>query len=93
MPSFLAGGFRLNIFTRDEKGHRPHCHVRYGSAKVTIRLDPTFEAYDVAGMKGKDVERARALVATHYWRLRQLWDEKVEGQNDDIQANQEAKRR
>lgn len=89
MPSFLADGFRLSVFTCDEKGHPPHCHVRYGNARVTIRLDPTFEAYDVAGMKNKDVQRARAVVAIHYRRLRQIWDEKVEGQNGNTQANQE----
>jgi hypothetical protein len=80
MPSFRADGFKLVINTRDEKGHRPHCHVVYGDARVVIRLDETLEAYDSRGMKPKDERRARELVAANFRRLREWWDEKVENQ-------------
>jgi len=78
VPSFLVDGFRLTINTRDEKGHRPHCHVLYAGAEVLIRLDETLEAYDSNGMKPKDIKRARILVAAYYFRLLQIWSEKVE---------------
>jgi hypothetical protein len=89
MPSFRVDGFKLIVNTRGEKGHRPHCHVEYAGAWVVVRLDVTFKTYDAVGMKAKDVKRARDLVVAHYGRLRQIWEEMVEGTDANAEANQE----
>jgi hypothetical protein len=49
----------------------------------------TFKTYDAVTMKAKDVKRARDLVVAHYGRLRQIWEEMVEGTDANAEANQE----
>ncbi len=78
LPSFSVNGFRLTIYTRDEKGHRPHCHVRYGSAVVRIHLEAGLEAYGETRLTKKDIARARKIVAENYDRLLKMWNDLVE---------------
>ena len=62
------------MYTRNERGHRPHVHVFYGDAEVVIFIGPRAEVRETRGaMNIKDVRDAQAIVAAHCFQLRKLW--------------------
>lgn len=73
MPSLEVDGFRLVIYTRDERGHKPHVHAIKAGTQCSIRLDDSLEAYDIAKMSRRDVERARKHVGANFGKLVKMW--------------------
>ncbi len=74
MPQRRFGRFEIWIYTRNERGHRPHAHVFYAGAEVVILIGPRAEVREnVGGMKLKDVRDAQVVVAEHHVELAVLW--------------------
>jgi len=73
MPGLMVEGFQLMVYTRGERGHRPHVHVLKAEFSCTIRLDPDLTVYDPK-MRGRDIRRARELVAANFTRLLIWWN-------------------
>jgi hypothetical protein len=61
------------VYTRNERGHRPHVHVFYGGAEVVIFIGPRAEVRENIAMKIKDVREAQLLVSEHHGELSELW--------------------
>lgn len=75
MPRIEVEGFRLSVYTRDERGHRPHVHVSKAGVKVQILLDASLAPYNAQGMKSRDIARARELVGAHFGKLMRWWEQ------------------
>lgn len=75
MPRIVIEGFRISVYTRDEKGHRPHVHVYRAGTKVQVFLDASLTAYNVQKMSSRDVARARELVGSHFGTLMKWWEQ------------------
>lgn len=75
MPTLEVEGFRLTINSRDERGHRAHVHVMKAGTKVLIALDAALTPYRLAGMRKKDIARARELVGQNFGQLMRWWIE------------------
>jgi hypothetical protein len=70
-----SGNSRSGVYTRSERGHRPHVHVFYGGAEVVIFIGPRSLVRENAGMKRKDIREAQLLVSEHHVELMTLWIE------------------
>ena len=74
MPQRRFGKFEVWVYSRNERGHRPHAHVFYGGAEVVIFIGPRAEVRENPGaMKIKDVREAQIVVAEHHAELLKLW--------------------
>ncbi|MGP6192432.1 MAG: DUF4160 domain-containing protein [Vulcanimicrobiaceae bacterium] len=58
MPSVVIGGFTIRIYTRDERGHRPHVHAFSGGGEVVLELSDPVAVRKARGMKLSEVRRA-----------------------------------
>jgi hypothetical protein len=59
-PQRRLGKFEVWVYTRNERGHRPHVHVFYGGAEVVIFIGVRAKVRENPGaMKAKDVREAR----------------------------------
>jgi len=64
VPQRRLGKFEVWVYTRSERGHRPHVHVFYGGAEVVIQIGPRAQLRENrGGMKIKDVRAAQHLIA------------------------------
>lgn len=72
MPTWVIGGLMLCIYTRNERGHRPHVHVKGNSGEVIFYLDQIAVRQN-RGMKSNEVRRARRIVTAHKDELLGLW--------------------
>ena len=60
MSQRRLGKFEVWIYTRNERGHRPHVHIFYGGAEVVIFIGAQAEVREnPGGMKIKDVRDRR----------------------------------
>jgi Domain of unknown function (DUF4160) len=74
MPQRRLGKFDVCVYTRNERGHRPHAHVFYGGAEVVILIGRLAEVRENRGaMKIKDVREAQIVVARHRAELLKIW--------------------
>jgi hypothetical protein len=74
MPQRRIGKFEVWVYTRNEKGHRPHVHIFFGGAEVVIFIGPQAEVRENRGhMKIKDVREAQHAVAEHSDELLRIW--------------------
>ncbi len=75
MPRRQFGRFEIWVYTRNERGHRPHVHVFYAGAEVVIIIGSRAEVRENPGgaMKPKDVRDAQAIVSAHHVELMELW--------------------
>jgi len=75
MPSRRYGRFIVRIYTRSERGHRPHVHVFTAGAEVVIFVSPNAEVRENPGaMRPADVRAAQRIVAEAYDDLLDLWN-------------------
>jgi hypothetical protein len=75
MPQRRYGKFRVWIYTRNERGHRPHVHVISGSGQASIFIEGGIEIRKILGMSKPDVRMALEVVAEHADELLALWKE------------------
>jgi hypothetical protein len=73
VPQRRLGKFEVWVYTRSERGHRPHVHVFYGGAEVVIFIGPRAVVRENSGMKREDVHEAQAVIAEHHVELLELW--------------------
>ena len=72
MPKRIIDGFVIWVYTRDERGHRPHVHVSGNSGGLVVWLDP-LSIRGKGGMKNQEARRAFRSVAEHRDELLALW--------------------
>lgn len=71
MPVVLRiGGFKLSFYAGDHDP--PHVHATYGGESAIIAIESGM-VRGIAGMKGPDIARARALVREHREILLAAW--------------------
>jgi len=75
MPQRRYGRFQVWVYTRDERGHRPHVHVITGSGGASIYIEGGIEIRKILDMKKADVRKALEIVAEHADELLELWKE------------------
>jgi hypothetical protein len=75
MPQRRYGKFQVWIYTRNERGHRPHVHVIAGRGRASIFIEDGIEIRKIAGMSKTDVRQALEIVAEHADELLALWRE------------------
>lgn len=73
MPQRRYGKFKVWVYTRNERGHRPHVHVFGGGGKVVIYIDGDIEVRSIEGMSKNDTRKALETVAEHVEELLALW--------------------
>lgn len=75
VPQRRFGKFIVRVYTRSERGHRPHVHVFTAGAEVVIVLSPDAEVRENPGaMRPADVRAAQRIVAAAYDELLDLWN-------------------
>ncbi|MHB8177935.1 MAG: DUF4160 domain-containing protein [Vulcanimicrobiaceae bacterium] len=72
MPKRVIDGFEIWIYTRDERGHRPHVHVFGNSGELIVLLDPV-DIRENRRMKISEARRALRVVAENRDELLELW--------------------
>ena len=72
MPKREIDGFEIWIYTRDERGHRPHVHVFGNNGELVVLLEP-IEVRDNHGMKISEARRALRVVAENREEFLELW--------------------
>lgn len=75
MPQRRYGKFEVWVYTRNERGHRPHVHVFCGGGKISIYIDGEIEVRAIEGMSKSDARSALETVAEHAEELLALWRE------------------
>ncbi len=73
MPQRRYGKFHVWVYTRNERGHRPHVHVLAGGAKMSVYIDGPIEVRAIEGMSLADARKALEIVAEHADELLALW--------------------
>ena len=74
MPQRRLGKFDVWVYTRDERGHRPHVHVFYAGAEAVILISRAATVREKSRrMRLKDVREAQKVVAQHHRELMRLW--------------------
>ena len=73
MPQRRYGKFHVWIYTRNERGHRPHVHVLVGDGKISIYIDGPIEVRAVDGLSKAEARKAFEVVAEHADELLALW--------------------
>ena len=64
MPRRVIDRFEIRIYTRGERGHRPHVHARGNSGEIVVLLDPVSEREN-RGMKIGEARRTLRVIAEH----------------------------
>ncbi len=72
VPKRVIGGFEIWIYTRNERGHRPHVHVFGNSGELVVFLDPV-SIREKRGMTKSQGRRAFRVVEQHRDELLELW--------------------
>ena len=75
VPKVVIQGFAIWIYTRDERGHRPHVHVLGSDGEVVIVLSDPVCVREARGMKLNEVRRALAVVAENRDQLLFIWSQ------------------
>lgn len=74
MPKALElGGFKVYVYVRNERGHRPHVHVWGKSGELVVLLDDAVTIRDRRGMTLSEARRAKRVVAEHRDELLEIW--------------------
>jgi hypothetical protein len=72
VPKRVIDGFIVWVYTRDERGHRPHVHVFGNSGELVVWLDP-LSVREKRGMTNSEARRAFRAVADHLDELLEFW--------------------
>ncbi|MHB8139966.1 MAG: DUF4160 domain-containing protein [Vulcanimicrobiaceae bacterium] len=73
MPQRRYGKFHVWVYTRNERGHRPHVHVLASGGKISIYIDAPIEVRAIEDMTKADARKALEVVAEHADELLALW--------------------
>ena len=73
MPKVVIAGFTIWIYTRNERGHRPHVHVFGGSGELVVLLSDPVTVRDKRGMQLSEARRALRVIGEHRDELLTLW--------------------
>ncbi len=75
VPQRRYGKFEVWVYTRNERGHRPHVHVFVGGGKIVIFIEGGIEVRSIVGMSKADASKALETVTEHVEELLALWRE------------------
>jgi hypothetical protein len=78
MPTVLRSGPYRFFFYAGDGSEPPHIHVERDKGEVKFWLDP-IRLERSRGLSRKDLNRLRALVEKHQWRLLESWNEFFRG--------------
>ena len=73
VPTVLIAGFEIRMYTRDERGHRPHVHVLGNSGEIVVLLSDPVCKRSKHSMELSEARRALRIVAEHRDELLSLW--------------------
>jgi hypothetical protein len=73
VPKVVIAGFAIWVYTRNERGHRPHVHVFGNSGELVVVLSDPVTVRDKRGMQLSEARRALRVVGEHRDELLALW--------------------
>jgi hypothetical protein len=73
MPQRRYGKFHVWVYTRSERGHRPHVHVFGSGGSISVYIEGAVEVRSIEGMSKADARKALETVAEHVDEFLALW--------------------